>query len=120
SVAFQDTAPGPPVPVLRGAGSSDESATYMEIGSDPDRRVYFELDPTQGLVLSEPGFEAPLNLYSDLGTRVAVVIAFNQPVNPSASNISESRLRLEFRDAAGAWHPIPTRVTLVANCSGTG
>ena len=120
SVAFQDTTPGPPAPVLREQGSTELSATYMEIGGDPDARVYFELDANHQLVLSDPSFEVPLNLYSDPSTHVAVVIAFNQPVNPSSSNISESRLRLEYRDAQGAWHALKTRVTLVGNCSGTG
>ncbi len=120
SVAFQDTAPGPPVPVVRAQGSTDSAATYLEVGHDPDRRVYFEQDATQLLVLSDPTFEAPLNLYSDELTRVAVVLALNQPVNPAASNLTNDRLRLEFRDPNGGWHPLQTRVTLEANCTETG
>ena len=120
AVAFQDPKPGPPAAVLRGQGTLDSEATHMELGGDPDVRVYFELDASQQLVLSDPGFEAPLNLYSDTSTRVAVVVVFDQPVSPSASNISESRLRLEFRDPSGDWHPIRTRVELAANCSETG
>ena len=120
SVAFQDPIPGPPVPVQRSQGSGDLAATYMEVGGDPDQRVYFELDANLQLVLSDPLFEAPLNLYSDQSTRVAVVVAFNQPVNPGSGNISESRLRLEFLNSLGNWVPITTRVTLLANCTGTG
>jgi hypothetical protein len=120
AVAFQDPQPGPPAPVLRAQGSTEPAATYMEIGGDSDARVYFELDPNQQLVLSDPQFEVPLNLYSDASTRVAVVIAFNQPVNPGATNISENRLRLEYQDPLGAWLPVRTRVALEANCSETG
>jgi hypothetical protein len=120
SVAFQDTTPGPPAPVLRSQGSAQLSATYLEVGGDPDARVYFELDPSQQLVLSEPQFEVPLNLYSDRSTQIAVLLAFNQPVNPEAGNISESRLRLEFQDSLGNWLPIQTRLALLANCAGTG
>src|SRR5262245_59728089 len=120
SSSFQDTQPGPPVPIVRGQGSSETGATYLEIGGDPNRRVYFELAANQEIVLSEPGFAVPLNLYSDAKTRVAVVIAFNPPVNPSSSNIAPSRLRLEFLQPGGAWHPIDTRVTLVANCTDSG
>ncbi|MSR61781.1 MAG: hypothetical protein EXS08_04975, partial [Planctomycetes bacterium] len=71
SVAFQDTRLGPPVPIVRAEGSSDARATYLEIGGDPQQRVYFELDTNQQLVLSLPGFELPLNLYSDPTARVA-------------------------------------------------
>ncbi len=120
SVAFRDTTPGPPVPVLRAQGSGETAATYLEVGDDPNRRIYFELDANQQLVLSEPSFEVPLNLYSDVPTHVAVLLALNQPVNPSSSNIAESRLRLEFRDSSGAWHALRTRVTLEANCAETG
>jgi hypothetical protein len=120
AVAFQDTRPGPPLPILRNQGSLDPEATYLEIGGDPDARVYCELDASQQLVLSQPGFELPLNLYSDPETRVAVVIALDQPVSPTAANISENRLRLEFRESSGAWRAIRTRVSLVANCSETG
>jgi hypothetical protein len=120
SVAFQDTEGGPPEPVLRDEDSVESDATYMEIGGDPDERIYFEKASNGDVVLSDPSFEVPLNLYSDASTQVAVVIAFNQPVNPSSSNISENRLRLEFRDVTGAWRSIRTRVNLEENCSGTG
>src|SRR5262249_45558286 len=74
-IAFQDTAEGPPEPVVRDQGSAEVDASYVEIGGDPDQRVYFEHDPDRNLVLSVPGFETPLNLYSDAASAVAVVIA---------------------------------------------
>src|SRR5262249_23945966 len=120
SIAFQDTQAGPPLPVVRNQGSGDVDASYIEIGGDPQQRVYFEHDPSHDLVLSVPGFEAPLNLYSDVASAVAVVIEFNQPVNPSASNLASNRLRLEFLDGTNVWQPIETRVTLVANCTEVG
>jgi len=120
SIVFQDTAQGPPEPVLREQGSAQTAATYLELGNDPDRRVYFELDPNDQVVLSDPTFEAPLNLYSDADSAVGLVIEFNQPVNPSDANISSDRLRLEYRDGGGNWNRIDTRVTLAQNCTETG
>jgi len=120
SVAFQDTTSGPPVAVRRAVGGTEPNVTYLEVGSAGDTRVYFEEDGAGDLVLSEPGFQVPLNLYSDPESRVAVVIEFNQPVNPSSTNISQSRLRLEFLDSNLDWQPIDTRVTLVENCTETG
>lgn len=116
---FLDTQQGPPVPVVRSAGSSVQNATYIEVGGDPDNRVYFERDASQALVLSVPGFAAPLNLYSEPASRIALVIEFNQALHPATSNLSSSRLRLEFLDG-GIWRPLETKVSLVANCTETG
>ncbi len=119
ALVFHDMRSGPPAPIVRGLGSTLSSATRLEIGDDPDDTVYFERDADQRVVLSEPGFEAPLNLYSERASRIALLISFDQPVSPSADNL-EGRLRLEFRDALGTWHPIDTRVTLVSNCTEMG
>lgn len=116
---FLDTEQGPPKPVVRTQGSNVQDATYIEVGGDPDNRVYFEHDPSQNLVLSVPGFVCPLNLYSDPATKIAVVMEFNQAVYPAASNLSTTRLRLEFLDG-GVWRPLETKVGLVANCTETG
>jgi hypothetical protein len=120
SIIFRDTRSGAPKPLVRDQGTVDPNGTYVELGGDPDQRIYFEFDPNHQLVLSEPGFEMPLNLYSDQASRLAVHIAFDQPVNPSTTNISPSRLRLEFQDNLGTWHRIDTRVTLLQNCTETG
>jgi hypothetical protein len=119
-ITFQDTLLGPPLPVLRAQGSSDRDASYLEVGGDPDERVYFELDANRQPVLSDPSFQAELNLYSDAASRVSVVLFFDQPVNPSSGNISATRLRIEYLDSAGVWTPIGTRVTLTENCTETG
>ena len=116
SVAFQDTTQGPPVPVLSSVGAIVANTTYLEVGGDDTDRIHFLDDGS----LSQPGFEVPLNLYSDPASSVAVVIEFNQPVNPSSTNISQSRLRLEFLDTNNAWQRIDTRVLLVENCTETG
>jgi hypothetical protein len=141
--AFLDTDQGPPIPVLRDGPTSTSPGTYIEIGGDPDNRVYFLPDDAvpplgdqdgDGIdddldgdgkddddepELSDQNFRIPLNHYSDPTTKVAVVIEFNQPVNPSASNISSTRLALEFLDGV-VWRPLETRVSLVANCTETG
>ena len=77
---FQDVRSGPPAPILRESGASTASSTHLETGSGI--RVYYELDEHQQVVLSDPDFEVPLNLYSEEDSRVAVRIAFNQPVGP--------------------------------------
>ena len=118
--AFLDTVQGPPVPLVRTEGS-DEETSFLEIGGDPDDVVFFERDAiTQDLVLSVPGFESPLNLYSEPDSKVAVVIAFNQALNPASTNISAERMRLEYFDTSGFWLPLETQVTLAANCTLTG
>jgi hypothetical protein len=120
AVAFRDVRAGAPEPVVRAAGSNDPVGSHVELGGDSERRVYFERDLNGDLVLSEPGFEMPLNLYSDAASRVAVLAAFDQPVNPAATNIAPSRIRLEFRDNVGTWRALATRVSLVANCTEAG
>ncbi|HEX6885447.1 MAG TPA: Ig-like domain-containing protein [Planctomycetota bacterium] len=119
-LAFRDLVPGPPLPVVRAQGSAETEATHVELGGDPGRRVHFERAPGGELVLSQPGFEMPLNLYSDASSSVAVQVVFDQPVNPSPTNISSSRIGLEFQDNGGVWRRIATRVTLVENCSESG
>jgi hypothetical protein len=121
--AFIDTVSGATVPVIRAVGSSSLASSYLALaGNDaPAEGVFFEFDDTtQTYSTSIPGFEVPLNLFSDDDSAVAVMLLFNQPVSPSETNISSERVRLEFRDFSGAWNPIDTRVTLVANCTQTG
>jgi hypothetical protein len=119
SALFFDSTPGSPTPVVRSTTSVDTDASYVEIGGDPNSRVYFERD-NLGLVSLEGGFQLPLNLLSDTTSHAAVVIAFNQPVDPSASNINTTRLRMEYLDQTGAWQPLPAQLTLLENCTGTG
>jgi len=117
---FEDVHDGPPAPVLRPRGSGSPAASYLEVGGDPDRRVYFEVDDLGRVELSEAGFTAPLNLYSTSSSRIAFVLAFDQPISPSPRNLGRERLRLEYREGASGWRPIETRATLEQNCGGTG
>ncbi|NOT32086.1 MAG: hypothetical protein HOP15_16690, partial [Planctomycetes bacterium] len=122
--AFLDTEPGGPLAIVRAQGTSGPT-TYLELGGDPDDRVYFERDANQNLVFSVDGilvqqFLVPLNLYGDPATRVAVVIQFDQSISPSSGNVSSDVMRLEFFDNTAVWRPLETRVTLVANCTDTG
>ena len=119
---FFDTVAGAPNPVVRSEGSLATDASYVEIGSDPNSRAYFERAPT-GLVSLENGLLLPHNLLSDSATHVAFLIAFNQPVDPSNSNLDSSRVRLEYRKPTpppGGWVPLVSHSTLEQNCAGTG
>ncbi len=122
SAAFLDTTLGPPVPIVRDEGSPDMDASYIEFGGDSNNRVYFERDSNQNLLLSDPSFLMPLNLYSDVATEIAFVIEFNQPVNPNASNLTSDQLRLEYQEQSMDmdWIPLDTRVILVQNCTSAG
>ena len=117
---FFDTLAGAPAPVVRNVGSSTMAASYVELGGDPNDRVYFERDPTTGAISVNPPVSLPLNLYSAQDTAVAFVLAINQPISPLAANISSNTAHLEFLDAAGTWRGVETEVTLEANCAGTG
>jgi hypothetical protein len=117
-VAFLDTRVGAPAVVVRNQGSTDPNATRLEVGSSGER-VYFERDAMLNVVLSQPGFEAPLNLYSDPETQFSFVIEFNQALSPLDTNISTDRMRLEFQDGPD-WFPLETAVDLEANCTEAG
>lgn len=116
---FFDAVTGPPVPVVRSVTSIATDATHVEIGGDPNSRVYFER-ANNGVVSLENGFVLPLNLLSDATSSVAFLIAFNQPVDPSAQNLAPTRLRLEYFDQTGTWRTVDANLSLEANCSGTG
>lgn len=122
SSAFVDPVPGPPQPVVRESGSSTfDAVSYIECGGDPDERIFFEFDSAaQTYGLSDPAFQAPLNLYSDPDSVIAVYIEFNQPVSPFADNINQTFLGIEFNDGIGGWKPIDTRVELLRNCTVSG
>jgi hypothetical protein len=122
SELFFDGVPGPPVPLVRAAGSN-EIGSYVEFGGDPQARTYFEYNDNGEGVLAG-GALVPLNLYSETSSQVVMVIEFNQPVNPAASNIDQSRVRLEYdaalNPASPVWEPVICDVELSANCSESG
>ena len=127
AVAFFDPQTGPPSPVVRqldsmgAAINPEDQVTYIETagGAGPD--VEFTFD-TATQVFSKPENQG-LNLFSDNTTDVALLIEFNQPVNPADDNISNKRLFLEYlADPLGSpvWTPLPTEVSLERNCTETG
>ncbi|MBK8177521.1 MAG: hypothetical protein IPK67_01155 [Planctomycetes bacterium] len=116
---FFDSVVGSPVPVIRSAGSADTEASHVELGGDPGARVYFEREAS-GVVALEGGFQLPLNLQSDRNSQIALILAFNQPVDPSTGNINATRLRLEYLDQTGNWQTLESRLALSENCSGPG
>ena len=117
---FLDPVAGPPAVVIRAEGATLEEASYLELGDDPDNRVYFERDQVTGESNLPPGFEAPINHYSIVENHLALVLEINQPVNPASANISSSRIGLEYAGPNSSWLPIPTDVELVVNCTESG
>ncbi len=122
SELFFDPMEGPPIPLVRSAGGTGVG-TYVEFGGDPTARTYFEYN-VQGDGVLPGGDLIPLNLYSDTDSQVAMVIEFNQPVNPASANIDQNRVRLEYDadlDAVGTdWQAVVSEVELTANCTDSG
>lgn len=127
AVAFIDIKNGPPTPVVRQYAvdgtviNTADSVTYIETSGGAGAPVEFEFySATQSF--NQP-LDQGLNLYSDSSTQLAVLVEFNQPVNPADANISEERVYLEALDLAGGpnnWVPVATEVKLDRNCSTTG
>jgi hypothetical protein len=120
---FVDTAVGGPQPLVRGVNAAADAivASRIQLGLDPGEVVYFARN-TSGDVELEGGFLVPLNLYSDTSTQVAVIVELNQAVNPSATNISQARVRLQFEvtPGSGDWQDVSVDLALIANCSTSG
>ena len=116
---FLDPVLGPPAPLLR---PSSEVACRVEV-IDPEtgevvaREFHQELDGSASL---EEGYLVPNNLYSAPETQVTIYLELNQPVSPTADNINDDRLRLEYLTLAGTWSPLPIELELVANCTDSG
>lgn len=125
---FLDTVGGPPAVVLRGSAGTalDElQATYLELGGDPENRVYFELDvdpssPTSQLGVLPTGFRVPLNKYSESDSSVAVAVFINQPIQAGPANVNTDFVQFEYQEPGGDWLPITTTVELEANCVESG
>jgi hypothetical protein len=121
SELFIDLVPGAPSPrVLPVSDGNDAAATYLEAGLDDTDRTYFVRDVFGNGALPV-GEMAPLNLYSRIDTRMAVIVEFNQPVNPLLTNINADRVYLEYLLPGGlGWSRFESRVELIENCSLTG
>jgi hypothetical protein len=131
AVLFIDPQVGPPLPRIYNPASTPavtSSYCYVELGADadPDHGVRFVPPDDPNLGSPTPAsFLAPLNLYSNVATRVVVVLELNQPVNPATTNVSASNIAFEYLDGADAsipanWKSLPHEVNLVANCTSTG
>lgn len=122
SILFLDTAVGPASPVIQ-TSPGQIDACYVEIGQNPSQRVYFAplAVPDRELGAGTPaGFRAPLNLHSDVRSRVAILIQLDQSVNPLPQNVSPANVRLEYQTGPGLWTSLPHQVELVANCIPSG
>lgn len=132
SVLFIDpvVASGPRAIVQKLNCTNQPAVSYLELGNNPDNRVNFKERATLNISLgAEPaqvGFTAPLNLYSAVDTKVAIVVQIDQPVNPASVNISPDRVRLEYLsdeaapEIASNWIRVAHTVQLTANCTTTG
>jgi len=124
TILFLDPQLGPPVAIVR-VDPGNLNASYLEVGGDASvgSRVYFEPralpDPDLGADVPA-GFKSPLNLYSDASSALAVVLAINQPVDPSDSNLAPANVDLQYLAATATWISIPHTVELESNCVGTG
>ncbi len=102
---------------------SQPGDTRVEIGNDPSNVVYFVPRAVQDSELGADmpvGFTAGLNLYSDVATHASVLVAIDQAVESSSSNVSTDTVRLEYRSGSGAWISLAHTVELEANCVGPG
>jgi len=124
TILFLDPQLGPPIAVVR-PDASELSASYLEVGGDASvgARVYFQprTSPDPDLGADVPaGFKAPLNLYSDASTALSVILAINQPIDPSDSNLAPENIDLQYESTADNWLSVPHTVVLESNCVGTG
>lgn len=127
AVAFIDIKSGPPTPVVRQYAvdgsviNPSSEVCFIETAGGAGAPIEFEFDAATQ-TFSQP-LEQGLNFYSDAMSQLAVIVEFNQPVNPADANISSERLYLEYKDISGGpdnWVPIATEVALERNCSSTG
>ncbi len=93
---------------------ADADGSFIETG-DGDRQYF------QGIALGLSGirnYATPLNLISDEKTRATVHVRMNQPLANFPWNLTMDRVRLEYKDLSGAWHPLSTSVELIQACHG--
>ncbi|MFN0242808.1 MAG: hypothetical protein ACKVWV_07950 [Planctomycetota bacterium] len=122
TVLFIDPVAGPPRAIISPTGS------YLQEGGGADvaLRTYFQPRPVPDAELgatTPANYKAPLNLYSDVRTRIEIVVVVDQPVSVAANNISPDTVTLEYDLQTGnptTWASLPHDVTLVANCTETG
>ena len=107
---------------MRPLGSTVDSALRLEVAGDATAPVFLERAGFSGTGTPPVGFVTPLNLYSNPETRVDILLAINQPVNPSSQNINNQLIRLEFLLSSGPddWQDFPADIILERNCAAAG
>jgi len=136
AVLFDDVQPGPPSPLIwDGVGAPPTSGvTFIEEGSDADTRYPFQrrddggASTALGAEVAVDGYQSPLNLYSDSASAVAIVVELDQPVDPSASNINATAVKLQYcsrldglcGSTPSEWIDLPHDVSLQSNCINGG
>ena len=131
AVLFLDQRPGSPAAAVVRVDASDtrtDSTSIQTLGGDAEffiRSTSADADVTGAQ--PSPGYLAPLNLYAPSSAatqRMAIVVAVDQAVDPSANNISADRMPLQYlvsgTAANGTWATVDSTVTLESNCLGTG
>ncbi len=125
TVLFVDVVAGPPQVRILGvdedapASTTDAIHSYVEFGEDPENVEYFRFDPSDQR--GEIASLVPLNLYSDVSERFAVVLNFNQPVLGTDANVNSDLIRLEyFNESVAEWLRVTSSVELQQNCSTGG
>lgn len=64
------------------------------------------------------GVTIPTNKF--VGPSVYFDVTFNQPVDPSATNITASNISLQFNTTGSSFSSIPVSVSLIENCTAAG
>jgi hypothetical protein len=101
---YFDSDAGPPQPIVRGPSPADQSldACHIELGGDPLQRVYFRVDDA-GIGALDPLQSLPLNRHSAGAEHVALVLHFDQAVDPGAANVSSAPPRRVRRRSGPIW-----------------
>jgi len=113
---FVDDVVGPPLAVVRDAGSTEVDATRVSIGG-VDHYLERQMD---GTIALQPPVDLPLNLLSDPSTRVVLLLQLDQSVDMRSSNIDQGRVRLEFEAGPDDWRVLASEVELLDNCTESG
>lgn len=135
SVLFDDTQIGPPSPLVwDGTGTAPAAGvSYIEEGGDASQRILFRqrMDSSSSVLGAEvavDGYTAPLNLYSEAASALAIIVELDQPVDPSSSNIDPATVRLQYcgnldgncGSAPADWISLAHTVELQSNCVNGG
>jgi hypothetical protein len=114
-----------PLPTLKSIYTHDWLGVRSSIADDPDSRVYFKATgniPLGGSPDPNPSRRSTLQRHV---SHPSVLVQINQPVNPSAQNISPDRAlntsirTTPMRSNPGLWVKVRV-VTLVQNCTQNG